>query len=490
MNMGKHSGQTVLTISAAITMILAAAAASAQETVQTTLGQVVVTAQKRAEKLGEVPMSITVLSGEALERQQADNFQDLVAMVPGLSINSSTPGVTRVTLRGINTGGVASTVGVYVNDVPFGSSSGLANGAILSGDFDTFDLERIEVLRGPQGTLYGASSLGGVIKYVSNPPTTAGFEGRILGTMESVEQGDMGYSLAGLVNAPVSEAVAIRASGFYRSDAGFIDSIGNNPIPSIQDPAVNIVDGSRVESDLNGFETYGGRVSALFEPSDQFSVNLTAQIQNIESDSSDTFEADPTTYSPLYGGLVASRYHPEYTNTEYQVYSATIDWDFGPASLQSVTSYGTFEEKFQRDYAIRLDLAQLLTLIFSDPVTAQPPLSGILQQITSTDKFTQEVRLVSPENQTVEWLIGAYYTNEDSGIDPQTISAVDAGTETPAAGFPVLANATLTSNSRSWPCSRMRPGMQRNASICRSVDASARTTRTPRRCSTASSSAA
>ncbi len=443
--MGKHTEQTVLTISAAIAMILAAAAAAAEETTPTNLGQVVVTAQKRAEKLQDIPMSVTVLSGEVLERQGADNFQDLVAMVPGLSINSSTRGVTRLTLRGINTGGVASTVGVYVNDVPFGSSSGLANGAVLSGDFDTFDVARIEVLRGPQGTLYGASSLGGVIKYVANTPSTAGFEARVQGSMEDVKGGDMGYAATGVINAPVNDTFAIRASGFYREDGGFIDSIGNNPIPSIQNPAVNIVDGSRVESNLNGLSTLGGRVSALFQPSEQFSLNLTAMMQRIESDNSDSIEADPVTQTPLYGGLVASRYHPEFTNTDYQVYSATIDWDFGPASLQSVTSYGTFEEKFQRDYAIRLSLAQLLTFFFSDPVTAQPPYSAILNQITSTDKFTQEVRIVSPSDQPFEWLIGAYYTDEDSGIDPQAISAVDAGTETPAAGFPVLANARLTS---------------------------------------------
>lgn len=122
---------------------------SAQEQPGTALEEIVVTAQKRTETLAEVPMSITVLSGDKLEREQADNFRDLVAMVPGFSINSSTRGVTRITLRGINTGGVATTVGVYVDDVPFGSSSGLANAAILSGDFDTFDLARIEVLRGP-----------------------------------------------------------------------------------------------------------------------------------------------------------------------------------------------------------------------------------------------------------------------------------------------------------------------------------------------------
>lgn len=452
--MGKHSAPTVLTISAAISMILAAAAAGAEETSPTNLGQVVVTAQKRAEKLQDIPMSVTVLSGEALERQSADNFRDLVAMVPGLSINSSTRGVTRLTLRGINTGGVASTVGVYVNDVPFGSSSGLANGAILSGDFDTFDVARIEVLRGPQGTLYGASSLGGVIKYVANTPSTAGFEARVQGSVEDVEGGDMGYAVTGVVNAAVSDTFAIRASGFYRDDGGFIDSIGNNPLPSLQNPLVNVVDGTRIESNLNGLSTWGGRVSALFQPSDQFSLNLTAMLQRIESDNSDLVDADPVTQTPLYGGLVASNYHPEFTNTDYQVYSATLDWDFGPATLQSVTSYGTFEEKFQRDYGgfpvqigpgVFTTLTQFLTFLFSDPITAQPPFSALLNQITSTDKFTQEVRIVSPADQALEWLVGAYYTDEDSGIDPQNISAIVAGTETPVAGFPVLANARLNS---------------------------------------------
>ena len=227
-------------------------------------------------------MSVSVLPGEALERQRVDNFQDLVALVPGLSVNTNTRGVTRITLRGINSGGVASTVGIYVNEVPFGSSSGLANGAILSGDFDTFDMQRIEVLRGPQGTLYGASSLGGVIKYVANEPTTDGFEAKLQASMEDVEEGDMGSAVTGVVNIPVGDTVAFRASGFYRSDEGFIDSIGNNPVPSITNPAVNLVDGTRVEDDLNGLESYGGRVSALFQPSDAFSLNLTAMFQDIQ----------------------------------------------------------------------------------------------------------------------------------------------------------------------------------------------------------------
>ena len=179
-------------------LTLAGAAAGAQTAPTTGLGEVVVTAQKRSEALADIPMSVSVVAGETLERQRIENFEDLAAMVPGLSLASATPGITRVTMRGINSGGVASTVGIYLNDVPFGSSSGLANAAILSGDIDTFDMARVEVLRGPQGTLYGASALGGVIKYVANAPSTDGFEGRLQGSIEDVAGAGMGYGVNGV----------------------------------------------------------------------------------------------------------------------------------------------------------------------------------------------------------------------------------------------------------------------------------------------------
>ena len=426
--MNSHTGRAAFTISGAVAMLLAAAAAQAQET-PANLNEVIVTAQKRAEALADIPMSVSVVAGEALARNQADNFQDLVSLVPGLSINTSTRGQSRISIRGINTGGVASTVGVYVDDVPFGSSSGLANGAILSGDFDTFDLARVEVLRGPQGTLYGASSLGGVIKYVMNPPSTEGFEGGLQATTETVENGDLGYSLAGALNMPVGESFAIRASGFYRQDDGFVDSIGNNPIPSLTLPGVNIVEGTRVEDDFNSLDTYGGRISALIAPSETFSLNLTALFQDINSDGSDTFEADPVSFEPLYGGLVRSSYHPEFTDTGYRIYSATLDWDLGPVSLQSVTSWGEFEQDFQRDLAMVASLSQVLSAIFG------APLSALQQQNVGTDKFTQELRLVSQENDSFEWMIGAYYTDEDS-ILSQNFFAVEAGTENPVTETP------------------------------------------------------
>jgi outer membrane receptor protein involved in Fe transport len=438
-----------MTVAGAVALALSAAAAGAQ-TGSTSLGEVIVTAQKRNEALTDIPMSVSVLPGEALERQQVTNFQDIAALVPGLSLVSNTPGITRVTMRGINTGGVASTVGIYVNEVPFGSSSGLANAAILSGDFDTFDMARIEVLRGPQGTLYGASSLGGVIKYVANAPSTEGFEARAQASLEDVEGAGTGYAFTGVLNIPMSDTFALRASGFYRSDGGYTESIGNNPIPALQDPSVNIVDGTLVKDELNDTDVTGGRLSALFTPSETFSLDLTVHYQNIDSENASSFEVDPVTLEPLYGGLVASRYHDEPDDIEYQLYSATLDWDLGGATLQSITSYSEFTHDLQSDAAVvdvlgtGLGTAQLLTFVYSTPGTADTLLSGILDQTTATDKFTQEFRLLSPESDKFEWLLGAYYTDEDSVID-QRLIAVDPVTGSPVAGVPLVADLAIDS---------------------------------------------
>tara|TARA_R110002049_G_scaffold130820_3_gene289295 strand:+ start:6914 stop:9220 length:2307 start_codon:yes stop_codon:yes gene_type:complete len=415
------------------------------------LEEIVVTAQKRSQALADIPMSVSVLSSELLERTQTDNFRDLIALVPGLSISSNQRGVTRVTLRGINAGGVASTVGVYYDDVPFGSSTGLANAGTVSGDFDTFDMARIEVLRGPQGTLYGASSLGGVMKYVPNQADTDAFEARLQGSVEDVKDGDMGSAFAGVVNVPFSDSFAVRASGFYRADDGYVDSIGNNPIVSLTDPNVNVIDGTRVEDNLNSLDTYGGRLAALFQATDYLSINLSAVMQNIESGGPDTVDGDATTLAPVNGSPVQSRYQRAYSDIEYVVYSANVNWDLGAGTLQSITSDASFERNYQQDAAIAAPLAGIplsafLTFTFDDPGTPEiaPLLSAVLPQTVATDKLTQEFRFVSNDSDTFEWLVGAYYTDEDSVL-LQEIAAVAAGTEDVVPGLDGLAVVDLSS---------------------------------------------
>ena len=410
--------------------------------------EITVTAQKRTEAIADIPASVTVVPGQLLEQQRVDDFKDLLPLVPGLSITETRPGSTRVTLRGINTGGVASTIGVYFDDVPFGSSTGLANGSISAGDFDTFDVARVEVLRGPQGTLYGASSLGGVLKYVPNRPRTDRFQARLLGSAETVDNGDPGYSVTGMANVPLGAKAAVRASGFYRFDSGFIDSIGNNPVPSLATPGVNVIGGTRVANGLNALDRFGGRLAVLVQPSERFSFTLGAQIQDIDTDASSVVDADPRSLEPLNSTPVQSSYQKEFNDTKYRVYNGTLDGDLGPARLQSVTSYGTFETDFQSDLAIATNLtggpplSALVTQLFGNARTR--PLSAVLPQTTSTDKFTQELRLVSAKSKAFDWLVGGYYTNEDSAIK-QKITAVEAGTDNVATGIPILADVALDS---------------------------------------------
>ena len=348
MNRMHFRGRAALFSSAAILVVASATSAAAQaqpqpspqrsQSVSDENGEaIIVTAQKRAQVLLDVPSSVTVVGGDTLERQQAKSFQDYVSLVPGFSLNGSTAGVTRITLRGANTGGVASTVAIFMDEVPFGSSTGLANGSILSGDFDPFDLNRIEVLRGPQGTLYGASSFGGVLRYITNAPKLNKFEARAQAGIEDTAHGGLGYNGAAVLNAPLGDKAAVRVSGFWRKDHGYIDTIGNNPLLG---PGTETL----VADDINDRKSFGGRASLLFEPIDAVSIRLTAFAQNLNSGAGDTFEVDPDNLKSLYGGFVQSRYQPEPTHIRYRVYNGTLDWDLGFANLFSSTAYSTFDE--------------------------------------------------------------------------------------------------------------------------------------------------
>ena len=385
---------------------------------------IIVTAQKRSQVLIDVPQSVTVVAGGTLEQQHANSFQDYLKLVPGLQLNQSRPGEGRLILRGVNTGGVASTVGVYVDETPFGSSSGLVNGAVLAGDFDTFDLSRIEVLRGPQGTLYGASSLSGVLRFVTNAPSTRGLEVRARGGIETVDNGDVGYNADAVVNVPLGQTIAFRASGNYRKDAGFIDSIGTG--------------GSDVEKNINGVRSYGGRASLLFKPVDAISFRLSAIAQNIDANAPSIIEADPVTLRPLHG-LSQSQYVPEFSNLHYRIYNGTGTFDLGFANLTSATSYAT-----QKQHE-RIDFTHALSGFLSAALKL-PPNEFFEAQDTNLDKFTQEVRL-SSQTQRLDWLVGAYYTNEKGLID-QNFVAVTPGTLNPLPLPFTLGAATVSSKYR------------------------------------------
>ncbi|RZM36069.1 MAG: TonB-dependent receptor [Sphingomonas sp.] len=413
--------RTLLLITSAAAALMAAPAtaqttqseaptAAAADTFADRRDDIIVTAQKREQTLIDVPQSVSVVSGASLERQQATNFKDYLKLVPGLQLNQSTPGFGRLVLRGVNTGGVASTVAVYQDETIFGSSSGLVNGAILAGDFDTFDIARIEVLRGPQGTLYGANALGGILKFVTNAPDTTKIEARGRASVETTRGGDESYMGSAVINLPLADSLAVRASGFYRKYGGFIDSIGTG--------------GSDRENNINQSDSYGGRASLLFRPTSNFSVQLTGYLQNLNNDAPDAVDADPATGRTLYGRLSQSQFVPNTSRIRYRVYTGVLDYDFGFASIVSASSYSTLNQAYRTD----------LTSAFSAAIA---PLIGpnefYQHQTTRVRRFTQEVRIQSPSNDRFEWLVGGFYTHETGLIDqlfipvvPGTLTVVDA----------------------------------------------------------------
>ncbi len=387
---------------------------------------IIITAQKRREVLKEVPLSVTALQGEEMTRRQQHGFADYASSVPGLSLEGQGPGVTRVTLRGLNAGGVGSTVAIYVDESPFGSSTALLNGGSLAGDMDTWDLQRVEVLSGPQGTLYGANAQGGLIKFVANTPDTSGVEGAAELSWEAIRGGESGLAVRGMVNVPLSDGVAVRVSGYEQKLPGFID---------------NTLLGDR---DLNGGRKIGGRAAILLKPTEDLSIALTAMGQQTRYGGSYIIDTDPVTLEPGHGDLVQQRYLKENMRFRYQNYNATANWDLGAVSLTSTTSYGVLDARQPIDFTSIYALEPITYGEYlSDILFGEPLALGLLQTI-NLKKFTQEVRLASTGSGMLEWQVGGYYTHEKAALD-QLFTGYVLGTQTPSPNLPLLQTLTLSS---------------------------------------------
>jgi iron complex outermembrane recepter protein len=401
-------------------------AADAAQPSDDALVTIVVTAEKREEKIKDVPMSITALGGGSLDNLQYRSFSDYAAMVPGLSLVSAQPGYTSLTLRGQNAGGVGSTVAVYLDESPFGSSSALLNGSILSGDFDTWDLQRVEVLRGPQGTLYGANSEGGLLKFVTAPPVLGSFSGAAEVTGETVDHGGSGGDFRAVVNLPLGDKVALRVGGFKQDVPGFID------------------DPSRNKVDENDGHKYGGRVSLLAEPIDTLTIRLTASSQESKYNDVPQVDINPVTLKQVNGDLQQQRIINQPSSFQYKNYNATINWDAGPFSILSTTSYGILNSDAITDDT-NGQLAPGLTLQdFAALVLGLPNTGGYLDNLVDLKKFTQEVRVSSPTTNFIEWQVGAYFTREQGHLY-QHVNLFTLPDATPIAGLPSLQFATLDS---------------------------------------------
>jgi outer membrane receptor protein involved in Fe transport len=367
--------------------------------------EVIVTAQKMEERMRDVPMSMTALTGRELQTLGATLFLDFANTVPSLNFTSSGVGQTQVNLRGITSGyNVSPTVGIYVDDVPYGSSTPFVNGAQLALDVGLFDMNRIEVLRGPQGTLYGASTMGGLLKYVTNAPQTEDFGGAARAALSSTQSRGLGYDAASSINVPLAEnGFALRVGGFYLHNAGYIDNL--------------TLDDHRVDQ----ADVYGGRIDLLYEPSERLSVRLTAFAQDIEREGSIAADFDRATGNPTDGRLDQRRALAEPFDQRFRLGSATVKYAFDSATLTSISSYQTAHSEAITDFSA----------LYVPQLGGPEAVSAVgLTRKTSTDKLTQEIRLANT-GARFDWLLGGFYTLEDSEQFQQLLAYDAAGALAP-----------------------------------------------------------
>jgi iron complex outermembrane receptor protein len=394
---------------------------------------IIVTATKRDANLQDIPFSINAQTAEDIQKSGAVTLEDLSRNVAGLSVQNLGPGQSQVSVRGVSAGqvvrdqpGVKEQVGVYLDESVISLS-------LFTPDIDLYDLNRVETLRGPQGTLFGSGSVGGTIRYITNQPKLGTTEGSVEANLNLVDGDDIGGHLKGAINVPMGDKAAIRAVGYYTRYGGFINAIG----PAGKD-------------DINSGERYGGRIALTFEPTDNISITPRVVYQKVK--------ADGFNRQDIYN-LYANRFtttRPQVTFDEREQYlllresfedetliaDLKLDVALDGVKVTAVTSYTN------RDILVSRDASALSGSVSVDLgfPTAGVLLPSNLVDTTDLKSFTQEVRLASDYDSPFQWVFGGFYSSTDRfyrqrlptpGYDAFTDATLGAGTSAAVAnGFP------------------------------------------------------
>jgi iron complex outermembrane receptor protein len=364
--------------------------------------EIIVTAQKRATSLQEVPFSVAALSSEDLTQSGATNLIDVARNVPGLYIADLGPGQSQVAIRGISAGqvirdqpGVKESVGMYLDESPISV-------ALFTPDLDLYDLDRIEVLRGPQGTLFGAGSSSGTVRYITAQPNIGETGGSLDLTVSNTTDGEVGGSLRGAVNIPLGENAAMRAVGYRSELPGFIDSY----YPE-----------AATREDVNSGSRTGGRLAFRFEPTENVTITPRIVYQKLETDGyprvdfynilGNTYTTTQTQIDPGERGQVTQL--DEGLTDDFTMIDLKLEFGFGSVGLTSVSTY------IDRQVEVIRDASQLTGSVTAQVggTPAQVRLDSPLIDDTDLQVISQELRLGSSSEGPFQWLFGAFYQSAD-----------------------------------------------------------------------------
>ena len=397
---------------------------SSRDEQHVTLNEVMVTANRRREPEREVPMHVDTVQAAALQQLGAKNLNDYVSYQPGVFFASAGgTGQGELVMRGVSTGNQTSpTVSLYIDDVPVGGSTVYAAAATFLFDPALLDLDHIEFLYGPQGTLYGAGSMGGLVKYVTVKPDLSGFSGSVGGDVSNTNRGGTGYSEHASVNLPlVKDKAALRVSVVDQHVTGVYQAVGETPAGG-----------------ADRTHTRGARVQLEVDPTDKLTLNLTAMAQKISADGLSmgdfNLQGQPISGGPYNRALN----HREPFTQSLQLYSFHAGYDFDGATVDWITAYQDFTNHSVQDYPDAfLGLLNELGPLFG---LDQPLSSLYVDSQYTVHKTSQEIRFTSRKNQTLDWLFGVWLNREDvweqyalqgdnlppPGITPLIAQAVDS----------------------------------------------------------------
>ena len=371
--------------------------------------EVIVTANKQAEKIHDVAQAVTAVSGSDMALRQQTDFRDFAAQVPGFQVSESSPILEREIIRGQNSGGAGATVATMVDGMPLSFSGSDNNASLTSTNIDTYDLQRIEVLKGPQGTLYGATAEGGVVKYVTNAPNLNKYQAGIEATGYNVAHGDSSGTVKGFANLPIiDDKLALRVTGIEEGVAGYI----NNPLMG--------------KNDVNQGDKKSFRVQLLFKPISDLSIRLAASQQDIRMDGPNTVEAvgaglypasaAPSNQLSLANGYNNNAYGQQTQKGVISYYYADINYDLHGAQINSVSSYGTVKASYVNDDSF-INAAPGFTYQAYLESALKTPLALRQRENEGMTKASEELRVSSDPGEKLfglplDWIGGGFVTHE------------------------------------------------------------------------------